>query len=460
VKDWYVPQQQLPTTFPQLNLAGGVDLDPAEVTWANTDGGAPTVYSIYLLAVTGDPPQPPAVAELEQALAGHGWSLSVSSDRVLRLGTQDAANPPDAWVALQALRKFAEADGLSGAAAELVKRLSLHRLAFIGMPAKEGHAGAQRAAVASPLIRLSRRPVDALPGRRRPVVAILDSGIGRHDWMNEALDDQPDPIHLDAADLGWQAPGTVSAEPADFDGADPRTHSHAGHGTFIAGLIRQCAPDARLLSMHVMRADGIIDEQVILSALEWLVERVRGAEADPQRFVDVVCLAFGYYEQTTEDSHHTIQLRRLLGELGDMGVRVVASAGNHASDAPVFPAALTALAQPDTVPRTELVSVGALNPDLSQAAYSNFGDWVMVWTVGTALVSAMPLFGHQRLHREPASNYLEDNLASGFARWSGTSFAAAVTAGLIAAAIMDDDDDQVAPDAAHGRAGRALDRMR
>ena len=216
--------------------------------------------------------------------------------------------------------------------------------------------------------------------------------------------------------------------------------------------------------MHVMRADGIIDDQIVLSALTWLVERVRVAVTEPERFaecfVDVVCLAFGYYEKTNDDSAHTVQLRHRLGELGNMGVRVVASCGNHHSPAPVQPAALTYLARPETIPATELISVGALNPDLSQAAYSNFGPWVRLWTVGTALLSAMPYFGHQRLHREPRAEHDPENLGSGFATWGGTSFAAAVIAGQLAALIAEDDDVRVTHDAAHDRARRSLHKLR
>jgi subtilisin family serine protease len=455
--DWYVPAE-LPQTarFPGSSPIDEAGLAVAGAKWTRVDGGAPTIYSTYLLSISGAPPAADVVAELERVVSANGWSLWLANDHELRLGAENAANPPDAWVVLQALQS---AGGLSDAAKELKSRLSLHRLAFIGMPAKEGHAGAQREAVGVPLIALTRRPVDQLPGGRRPVVAVLDSGIGQHEWM---LADATDPVWVDAADLGWRPSGAppVSQEDADFADADPRSHSHAGHGTFIAGLIRQLAPDARLLSMHVMRADGIVDESLVLSALEWLVDRVRGAAAHPERFVDVVSLSFGYYEQDPADSEHTAVLRRLLGQLGDMGVRVVASAGNHASDAPVFPGALTRFAKPGTVPRTELISVGALNPDLSQAAYSNYGDWVLVWTVGTGLISAMPArLGRQRVNREPAKEYDPDNLASGYARWSGTSFAAAVIAGQFAALVTDDESVGVTPDAAHARAHRALGRV-
>jgi hypothetical protein len=454
--DWYVPVDGQIPTFPDLSLPDDI-LDRDEATYDHPDGGAPTIYSNYLLSVSGAAPEDVVVARLEAALSACGWSLFVVGDHELRLG-MCTANPPVAPVALQVLRN---AEELDDAAKDLVSRLSLHRLAFVGMTAKEGHAGTVRQAVAMPLITLPRRPEKTLPSGRRPVVALLDSGIGRHDWLTA---DSADPIWLDAADVGWDAP-RVPPERADLADADPRTRSHAGHGTFNAGLIRQLAPDARLLSLRIMRADGIMDEQSVLSALGWLVERVKVAVAQPERFaecfVDVVCLAFGYYEQIPADSVHTVRLRRLLGELGNLGVRVVASAGNHKSDTPVFPAALTALARPDTVPETELISVGALNPDLSRADYSNFGDWVRLWTVGTALVSAvpMPVFDHLRPLRESPTAYEPDNLASGFALWGGTSFAAAVIAGQLAALVTEDDDARATCDSARGRARRALDRL-
>ena len=46
-----------------------------------------------------------------------------------------------------------------------------------------------------------------------------------------------------------------------------------GHGTFIAGIIRQTCPDARLLSIKIMDNDGIVEEADLINALGFLHQR-------------------------------------------------------------------------------------------------------------------------------------------------------------------------------------------
>ena len=46
--------------------------------------------------------------------------------------------------------------------------------------------------------------------------------------------------------------------------------SHYGHATFIAGLIRLEAPDARVLSMQMMNNAGKVEPVHVVHALNWL----------------------------------------------------------------------------------------------------------------------------------------------------------------------------------------------
>jgi subtilisin family serine protease len=87
-----------------------------------------------------------------------------------------------------------------------------------------------------------------------------------------------------------------------------------------------------------------------------------------------------------------------------------------------------------------LVAVGATNPDGSIALFSNDGPWVRAYRPGAGLVSTMPTTfdagqkasvevyedGQRRSTIDP------DNYLSGFATWSGTSFAAPILAGDLA----------------------------
>jgi subtilisin family serine protease len=142
-------------------------------------------------------------------------------------------------------------------------------------------------------------------------------------------------------------------------------------------------------------------------------------------------------------------LLAVLDELARLGIPVVASAGNDATRRPLFPAGFAphpggpvSATDPAAVP---LSSVGALNPDGSVALFSNSGTWVVRWEPGAALVSTLPETfagglnplasapdptGRQRRALDP------DDFTAGFAVGSGTSYAAPVFAGRIAAELL------------------------
>lgn len=358
------------------------------------------------------------------------------------------AKSPDAYQALRLLRQ-ATAGGPDAAA---VAQISLDHLLFAistidGLPITEGHGNPARLPVAVLTSPPRRRPLAEVPGGRRPVVAVLDTGIGAHSWLDPAGDPQ-DRFWVDAAaaPISWQPPWEDLVGPGpEGDGISETLvgtlDSHAGHGTFIAGLIRQLAPDASVLSLHIMYSDGVIHESDAINALGWLHERVsHGGAAE---FIDVVCLAFGYYEETPADEAVTSAFANVLAALGNRGIRVVAAGGNHATARETFPAALATALDPPEIP---LVSIGALNPNKTKAHFSNEAPWITDWEVGTALMSTMPPFdgslapeycippatpnGKVRESLDP------DNFKGGFAIWSGTSFAAAAFAAKLAQALV------------------------
>lgn len=473
-KDWY--QLVAPAAaynWPETLTLDDYELVPYEAKVGPTRGGAPTIYRKNVLTAGADEVRrsPGHLVEISSALEQEfSWSIALAArgtgetQEVLLEIAGSATSEPDAWVALQFLQR---PDGVTTEAADLVRTLSLVRLSFIGMPAKEGHAGTCREAVEVMAPAPRSRLRSEVPGGRRPVVALLDSGVGSHHWLGTADPNGSDErICIDAADLGFVPVGPALPPRSTITSLHAgELETHAGHGTFIAGLIRQLAPDAQVLSMHVMHGDGVLEEGAVMGALQWLLGRVRRAADDPSLFVDVICLSFGYYEQQPVDSQ-TADLRCVLGELGSLGVRVVASAGNHHNDSPVYPAAFAGKRYASEAPRTRLISVGALNPDGSRAAYSNYGSWVRWWEVGTALMSTMPVFGKML----PAKNILEyqpEHLVAGFATWGGTSFSAAVLAGRLARALVDnaahdgaDSMLDMSVASAHRRAARAFKAVR
>ena len=270
----------------------------------------------------------------------------------------------------------------------------------------------------------------------RPVVAVFDTGLGAHPWFGGDVSLPPtlpngDPIGIVRPDTNPEVYPSL-AVPLDgiFDDA-------SGHGIFIAGVILQECPEARILAVRVADGEGIIFETELIGALKRLIKYIT-----PDTPVDVLNLSFSFYHETPDDPTTISEITELLRQLrDDHDVVVVCSAGNEATDRPSYPAAL-----PDTGERH--VAVGALNPaDYSVALFSNIGDWVDVFAPGVSLVSTVPVVfdgGIQAGTRDDKNGRRRetldvDDFRGGYGVWSGTSFAAPVVAGRIAARIAEGD---------------------
>jgi subtilase family protein len=236
------------------------------------------------------------------------------------------------------------------------------------------------------------------PASSAPVVVVLDSGVKPHTWLPR---DGGPPFCIEPAmdpSSGLPLPDT-----APLTG---QFHGYWGHATFLAGLIRLTAPDAKVISIKLMNDDGTLSDDDLASALDWLIKYT-----DEGHLVDVVLMAFGRPKQPGEDNPASLDWQ--LGELGSKGVTIVASAGNAGLDNETIPACLAA------DPYSPVVSVGAGTSPENREPYSNYGPWVREWRTGT-VTSLMPLT--QDLNGD----------RNGFALWSGTSFSAAIVAGELA----------------------------
>jgi len=217
-------------------------------------------------------------------------------------------------------------------------------------------------------------------------------------------------LGLDPAAYPWLA--GVSGELESLDPPSPisglpRIPPFAGHGTFVAGVAACMAPSAAVAVVDHFSTSGAELEDVMIAKLEDLV----GQTPAP----DVVNLSAGTY---TRDNWSSLGFEAFQRSHPD--VVLVAAAGNDATDRPFYPAAY------DWV-----VSVGALGPDQAHRAwFSNYGDWVKVYALGEGHVNAYAT--GEYTYREPPKMPAVQNFA-GMARWSGTSFAAPLVAGLIAA---------------------------
>ena len=271
------------------------------------------------------------------------------------------------------------------------------------------------------------------PDPAGPVVAVFDTGLGDHPWFRSSV--RLDPTLPDGETIGIADPAT---DPEDHPSLsvplDGIFDDASGHGTFIAGLIRQACWQARILPVRVADGEGIILETDLIGALQRLIVYSEQVER-----VHVLNLSFSFYHETPDDPTAISEIKYLLEKLRDSGVIVVCSAGNEATDRPTYPAAL-----PNRGKRQ--ISVGALNPvDESVALFSNIGHWVDIFAPGVSLVSTVPVTfngGIQAgtkddkygLRRESLDI---DDFRAGFGVWSGTSFAAPVVAGQIAAGLVE-----------------------
>jgi subtilisin family serine protease len=299
-------------------------------------------------------------------------------------------------------------------------------------------------------------------GTRPVCVVVPDTGLGEHPWFRS---DDEDPRQKAATEcacivrtLGTTTVGPDGGLEPDPEGTGVRDDLTgaldrlSGHGTFIAGIVRQTAPSAQIVALPVMDSSGAVAEGVLYRTLAAVLAQHLEAEADEAErsfadhdggLVDVVNLSMGFYHQDGElgDDH---PMKQLLDRFADAGIIVVAAAGNDATRQPLYPAgwAVRRGAAPPPAP-TE--TSGALNPDgATVALFSNAGEWVTTHAPGVNVVSTLPTT-FRASERAVVSTPGEDgltratldlgDLGKGFAVWSGTSFAAPHVAGWLAAKL-------------------------
>ena len=461
-----------------------------------------------------------AGAELGQAEAVPG-SWRGPDERVPDEAVPDEAVPDEAVPEARPGLDEAGLQARRGLGLEIVRRISLEHLlagsAITGSPIDNGPGGIAagpgggvgpgatdsylfsggdpRTPVAVLLDPPRRRPDGECRADygRRPVVAVLDTGVRAHPW----LDVTGDPGGYGLAADGFVAVDHViqdavrrTGERAREDGDRPRAviqdpwdapvaenplvgelSPALGHGTFIAGIVRQVAPDARVLAARVIHSDDVCYEGDVICALRHLATRIAlAADGDLAGMVDVVSLSFGYFAESAADVVLTSGLWQAIEVLLDLGVVVVAAAGNYASSRPFYPAAFALRGA--AVP---VISVGALNPNGTKAVFSNDGAWVTAWAQGAAVVSCYPVDANasrtpELRVRAPARAGREsldpDDYSGGFAVWSGTSFSAPAMAALVAGSLLDGATagglrlDQPGVQAARTRAAAAVASLR
>ncbi len=173
-----------------------------------------------------------------------------------------------------------------------------------------------------------------------------------------------------------------------------------GHGTHIAGIIAQIAPQSKIMPIRVLDSSGRGNTFTLAYAIEWATRQ--GA--------DVINLSLG-------TSANSRVLERAVADAIAQGVVIVAAAGNEGVSKPQYPAAYA-----------DVISVVAVDSANIKANFSNYGTgWVDIAAPGVGITST--IIGAQGI---------------GFASWSGTSMATGFVSG--AAALVNEKSQKFPPE--------------
>ncbi|MEK4171267.1 S8 family peptidase [Lysinibacillus sp. FSL L8-0312] len=212
-----------------------------------------------------------------------------------------------------------------------------------------------------------------LAGEHDVTVAVIDSGV---DFKHPDLKSQVLPPYNAAAPANTTYPGD--------------------HGTHVAGIIAAAKdngigghgvnPKAKLLPIDVFNGKEGANDFIIAQGILYAIEQG----------VDVINMSLGGYGESP-------LMKEAVQKAVDSGITIVAAAGNESTDEYSFPASYEGV-----------ISVGSTNERNKLSSYSNYGPSVDVVAPGEEIYSTVH----------------DDKKGSSFVKFSGTSMASPVVAGV------------------------------
>ncbi|WP_339260798.1 S8 family peptidase [Lysinibacillus sp. FSL K6-3209] len=212
-----------------------------------------------------------------------------------------------------------------------------------------------------------------LAGNHEVKVAVIDSGV---DFKHPDLKSQVLPPYNAAAPANTTYTGDHGTHVAGIIGA-AKDNNIGGHGI---------NPNAKLLPIDVFNGEEGANDFVIAQGILYAIEQ--GA--------DVINMSLGGYGESP-------LMKDAVKQAIDKGITIVAAAGNESTDEYSFPASYEGV-----------ISVGSTNDINKLSSYSNYGPSVDVVAPGEEIYSTVH----------------DEKKGSSFVKFSGTSMAAPVVAGV------------------------------
>lgn len=232
------------------------------------------------------------------------------------------------------------------------------------------------------------------------VTALIDSG---YDISHPFLKDS---VLVNSSDKGYDEDKNGFKNDLtgwDFINNKPLAGDLGRHGTYVGSVIAarhetytktSMAPESKILPIAALdtgednETDASGDNNTIIKSLDYAISK--NVDIINASWAGYVCSKF---------------IREKIKEANDNGIFVVTAAGNESTDLdekPIFPGSL---------PYPLVVTVGAVNADLSIEGDSNFGSAVDFFAFGQGVAAAAPQT--QALHARPSGTSLSTPFISG-----------------------------------------------